>query len=57
MDNTNAYVIAMGKPSFSDYSVTESHNANLPSIVLNPAIYALHGSNVSRDPRRSCSTL
>ena len=38
MDDTDAYVIAMGRSLFSDYSVTESHYANLLSIVLNPAI-------------------
>jgi hypothetical protein len=38
MDDTDAYVIAMGRSLFSDYSVTESHYANSLSIVLNPAI-------------------
>ena len=38
MDDTNAYVIAMGRSLFSDYSVTESHYV---FIVLNPAIHFL----------------
>ena len=38
MDDTDAYVIAMGRSPFSNYSDTGSHYANSPPIVLNPAI-------------------
>ncbi|KAF8266193.1 hypothetical protein EI94DRAFT_1586636 [Lactarius quietus] len=64
MDDTDAYVIAMGRSLFSDYTITESHKSHITYLLRFLILpYTGRGSamsgvqNTTRDPRRSYSAM